>query len=83
VFDRLISKAGFSGTVYRWVMGLSFASFVPAVIVFGIAVIFDRERSRQNWEAIAGLFVGLCIVINWIILTVLAWWPWPSLRKLK
>lgn len=82
ILDRLISKAGFSGKVYRWFMGLSAASIIPVAVVVAVSVVFSPEdRPNEGLNLLGGMLLMLHVGINWLILMVLAWWPWPSLRK--
>lgn len=83
ILDRLISKAGFTGKAYRWMMGASLISFIPVVIVTAAATVLGDGVPDRDLEAAGGAVVGLCLVTNWVILMMLAWWPWPSLRKIK
>ena len=83
ILHRLLSKAGLTGKVYRWLMGISLFSFVPVTIAGAAAVVLGDRESNRGWAEVAGAATGLCVSINWVILMVLAWWPWPSLRKIK
>ena len=56
---------------------------VPVTIAGAAAVVLGDRDSNRGWAEVAGAATGLCVSINWVILMVLAWWPWPSLRKIK
>lgn len=83
ILDRLISKAGFTGKAYRWMMGASLVSFIPVVIVTAAATVLGDGVRDQNLDAAVGAVLAMSVFTNWVILMVLAWWPWPSLRKIK
>lgn len=83
ILDRLISKAGFTGNAYRWMMGASLVSFIPVVIVTAAATVLGDGVPDRDLDAAGGAVLGMSLVTNWVILMLLAWWPWPSLRKIK
>jgi hypothetical protein len=68
--ERLISKSGHAGTLYRWLMGLPFFSAVPA----GLSMAGDHIQAFEVFSAIN-------LTISWLVLVYLALAPWPIRKK--
>ena len=70
ILERLISKAGFTGNTYRWLLGLPAITFIPPAVVLA--------WSNQDPNETLGI---IHVIANGITLLYLAWAPWPVRQK--
>jgi hypothetical protein len=70
ILERLVSKAGFSGAAYRWLMGIPTITFLPPAVVLAWS-------NQQPNEALSALH----FIANGITLLYLAWAPWSVRQK--
>jgi hypothetical protein len=70
ILERVASKSGHTGTLYRWLLGLPFISAVP----FGLSLVAEQSRGAE-------VFGSIHLVIYWLTFIYLSLAPWPVRRE--